>query len=278
MKPLLSFLFLAGLLLTGADLPAAERIPPAPSRHFNDYAGIVSGPVANQLDARLAQFERDSSSQLLVVIYPKMESDSSVEDYTVRVAQSWGVGQQGRNNGAVLFAFMASRDLYLQVGYGLEGAIPDATAKRIIEQEIVPRFRQRDFDGGMTAAVNAMIAAAKGEYKGTGRTVAEQHGRAPGRPAPGGFVILIVIFMFLGVPAFFIFIIVRAIRAGRTATLFNNPRRVLPRDTWWVGPGRPRSGGSIWTSSGGGSSWGGGGGGFSGGGGSFGGGGAGGKW
>ena len=129
---LISLGFLSCLLLS-SGLYAAERIPPAPARYFNDYAGVVSGPTADRLNARLEQFERESSNQLVVAIYPKMESDSSVADYTVRVAQAWHVGQKDRSNGAVLFAFMQEHKLSMQVGYGLEARIPDAIAKRIIE-------------------------------------------------------------------------------------------------------------------------------------------------
>ena len=116
---------LALALVLGAGLRAAEVIPPRPAHYFNDYAGIVSPAVAGQLNQQLEQFERDTSNQILVAIYPRMQSDSSVEDYTVRVAQAWGVGQKGRNNGAVLFVFMQEHQIFIQVGYGLEGALPD---------------------------------------------------------------------------------------------------------------------------------------------------------
>jgi uncharacterized protein len=247
-----TFLLLACFLLATTGLAAAERIPPAPPRYFNDYANVVRRDTADALNRQLEQFERDSSNQVLVVIYPKMESDSSVEDYTVRVAQSWKAGQQGRNNGAVLFAFMQERQLYIQVGYGLEGAIPDAIAKRIIEQEIVPRFRAGDVDGGMTAAVNALIAAAKGEYKGTGATRAEGRRGNSGKTGGAGlFVLFIIIFLI-------------ASRRRQSALPYIIGGALL-------NSGRSRSrGGSSWG--------GGGGGGFSGGGGSFGGGGAGGRW
>jgi uncharacterized protein len=246
--------------LAAGTLVAAERIPPAPPRHFNDSAGVVSPNVAASLDARLAQFERETSNQLLVAIYPRMESNSSVEDYTVRVAQAWRAGQSARDNGAVLFAFMQERQLYLQVGYGLEGALPDALAKRIIEQEIVPRFRQGDVDGGMTAAVDAMIAATRGEYRGTGRTHARsQGGPGGGSLGIGGAITLMIIVMFLS----------SLRRARRIPMVLHNPHRRLIR------PGSPWLGGGGF----GGGGWsGGGGGGFSGGGGSFGGGGAGGRW
>ncbi len=269
----LRFITLGAVMLAGAWLSAAERIPPAPARYFNDYAGVVSRHVADQLNARLEQFERESSNQLLVALYPRMESDSSIEDYTVRVAQAWRAGQQGKNNGAVLFAFMQEHKLYLQVGYGLEPVLPDATAKRIIEREIVPRFRAGDIDGGMNAAVNAMIAATKGEYKGTGRTRAE--GLNPGRLAAGGLT-LIPILLFLGVPILLVFLFIRQVLRQPT-TLFNPRRRgINPGTSWWLGSGS--GGGSGGGFGGGGFGGFGGGGGFSGGGGSFGGGGAGGSW
>lgn len=252
-------LFLLTVLLAATGLPAAERIPASPAQFFNDYAGVVRPGTANDLNRQLAQFERDTSSQLLVVIYPRMESDSSVEDYTVRVAQAWRAGQKGRDNGAVLFAFMQEHQLYIQVGYGLEGAIPDALAKRIIEQEIVPRFRNGDVDGGMTAAVGAMMAAAKGEYKGTGATQADGRRGKAGSTGGGVFVV------------FFILFIIFVSRRRRQSALpyIIGGALLRPRNSWWN------------DNSGGGSSWGGGGGGgggFSGGGGGFGGGGAGGKW
>ncbi len=255
---------LVTVLLAGSGLAGAERIPPAPPRYFNDYAGVVSRPVADQLNTQLEQYERASSNQLLVAIYPKMESDSSVQDYTVRVAEAWRVGQARRNNGAVLFAFMQEHQLYIQVGYGLEAVLPDALAKRIIESEIVPRFRARDVDGGMRAAVQAMIAASKGEYKGTGRTVADRQGGGGGGIPIWVFIVGFIVLNILSV-------LFRRARSGPSVLL--NPRRRGLRPSIWLGGGGGFGGGG-WGGGGGG----GGGGGFSGGGGSFGGGGAGGKW
>ena len=231
---------------------AAEVIPPPPKRHFNDYAGVVRPSTAQELDARLADFERETSNQVVFALYPRMQSDSSVEDYTVRVAHAWGVGVNGKNNGAVLFAFMEQRQLYLQVGYGLEGAIPDALAKRIIEDEIIPRFRDGDRDAGMRAAVDAIIAAAKGEYHGTGRTIAE------GRSEKGNpwlfFVVIVVLLLAFS----------RMHRGSDVYSPRGRRRSWIDHEPW---------GGGSWSGGGGGS-----GGGFSGGGGGFGGGGAGGRW
>ena len=113
-----------------------------------------------------------------MAVFQKMESASSIEDYTVRVAQAWEVGQKDKKNGAVLFVFVQDRKMFIQVGYGLEGALPDAMCKRIIEDEIKPHFRNNDFDGGLSAGVAAILAATKGEYKGSGRTA----GAIAGRP------------------------------------------------------------------------------------------------
>jgi len=233
---------------------AAETLPPKPAHYFNDYARLVSPQQANALNQRLEQFERNTSNQLVVAIYPRMDSTSSVEDYTVRIAQSWGVGQKARSNGAVLFLFMAEHDVYIQVGYGLEGALPDALCHQIIENEIKPRFRAGDFAGGLDAATNAIIAATKGEYKGTGRTNGDASGNG------GGIVVF----------GFFIFIMV----------LISIANRLRPARTTVIGRRGSDTGfwGGFGGGSGGGWSDGGGGGGFSGGGGSFGGGGAGGKW
>ena len=256
------------LVLPMTGLEAAEVLPPKPERYFNDYAGVVSPATAGQLNRTLEEFERTTSSQIVVVVFPKMQSDSSVADYAVRVAQSWGVGQKSKNNGAVLFVFVEDRQIYLSTGYGLEGAIPDATAKRIIEQEIKPRFRSGDFEGGLVAGVQAILQAAKGEYRGTGRTVADQTGRRPGGGIP--FLLLIVVLL----------VLIAAARRSQ-GTVY----RRTGRSGWsgwpggWGGGGGWTGGGSGgWGGDGGGGWSGGSGGGFSGGGGSFGGGGAGGKW
>ena len=234
---------------------AAEVIPPKPAKYFNDYAGVVSPATAARLNAQLEQFERDAYNQIVVAVFPKMQSDSAIEEYTVRVANAWQVGQKDKRNGAVLFVFIQDHKMFLQVGYGLEGAIPDITSKRIIEDEIKPHFKAQDFDGGLTAGVNAIIAAAKGEYHGTGQTVADRGMNH--QPGAGAFIALIIVFFIL------------AIILSRS----RNGSGLLSTAGWIL----TSSGSSNW-SGGRGGGGGGGGGGFSSGGGSFGGGGAGGSW
>ena len=246
-------LSLLGACLLHAGARAAEVIPPAPTNHFNDYANLVSRETAGRLNAELEQFERDTSDQILVVIYPHQQSDSSIEDYTVRVAQAWGVGQRDRKNGAVLFIFSQDRRLFIQVGYGLEGPLPDALCKQIIENEITPRFRAGDFTGGVETGVHALLAAVRGEYHGTGRTVADRNRGGASGDSFGGFGLIVLIIILLAVSRLF-----------RRSTVYSRSGRISP----WIAAG-------AWGGGGGG---GGGGGSFSGGGGSFGGGGAGGRW
>src|SRR5438046_10388035 len=153
---------------------AAEAIPPKPDSYFNDYAGVVSKATALRFNEELAQFERETSNQVVVAVFPKMESDSDIADYTQRVAQAWGVGQKERRNGAVLFVFIQDRKMFIQVGYGLEGALPDITAFDITEYHIKPLFRNGNYQGGLATGIDLICNAIRGEYKGSGKTVAEQ--------------------------------------------------------------------------------------------------------
>jgi len=244
-KPVISILLSFWCLAA----PAAEVIPPRPAQWFNDYAQVVSPATAVQLNQTLQDFERETSSQIVVAIFQKMESASSIEDYTVRVAQAWKVGQKNKNNGAVLFVFVQDRKMFIQVGYGLEGALPDATCKRIIEDEIKPHFRNNDFDGGLNAGVGAILKATKGEYKAGGDTSGGHVGVWP---------VFVIFGLFIFVPIFLSWKVRQA--GGR-----------------WHGVTLGSSGWSSgWISGSGG--WSGGGGGISSGGGSFGGGGASGSW
>ena len=242
----------------------AAELPPKPSRYFNDFAGLVRPEFAQRLDQQLADFERQTSNQILVVIYPSLPTDTALEDFAQDAFRAWKPGQQGRNNGAILFVFPKDRKLRIQTGYGLEGALPDAICKRIISDDIGPRFRAGDFEGGLAAGVNGMTAAVRGEYTGNGRTVAEARAQAAhGQESFFDLLIFLIIFVIIGISF---------IRAARRGTVFTS----RPRGSggvWWIGGGGLGGGGGGGFSGGGG-----GGGGFSGGGGDSGGGGASGGW
>ena len=253
---LVGFFMLIAARLLGSD------IPPKPAHYFNDYAGLVSPQTAQKLDKQLESFERETSNQILVVIYKSLPQDAALEDFAEDAFRAWKPGQQGKNNGAILFLFVNDRRARIQTGYGLEGALPDAICKRIISDELAPRFQAGDFDGGLTAAVNAMIAATRGEYKGSGRTVAEMHRQAAkseDQLADFGIFVFIV--------AFILLVFLRNLRRG---TVISHSGR--PGGAWYLGGG---GGGGFFGGGGGG---GGGNGGFSGGGGDSGGGGASGNW
>jgi uncharacterized protein len=249
------------LLATAA--PAAPQPPAKPAKYFNDYAGVVSSATGQRLNRTLEDFEKRTSSQILVAIYPRLPPNAALEDFTLRAAEAWKPGLKERDNGAVLFIFPEDRKMRIEVGYGLEGAIPDLIAKRIIDNEIAPRFRAGDFDAGVTAGVNALMQAARGEYKGTGATVQSRRGRGRGTP---GLPLILILF-------FFMFVVFSGFR--RRGTMYHRRRRTH----WggWVGGMGTGWGGGGWSGSRGGGTWGGGGG-FSGGGGGFGGGGASGGW
>jgi uncharacterized protein len=248
-----SSIFFAVSVLLAMNVQAAEVIPPKPDRYFNDYAGVVSRESASRFNEQLAQFERETSDQVVVAVFPKMQSDSDIADYTQRIAQAWGVGQKDRRNGVVLFVFIQDRKMFIQVGYGLEGALPDATAFDITERHIKPLFRTGNYEAGLATGIDLIFKAIRGEYKGSGKTVAEQH-------SSGGIS---------GLLPFIIFVIVMIILSR------------LIRKLGGYGYSS-RGGGPVFIPTGGGWSSGGGGGGgfggFSGGGGSFGGGGAGSSW
>ena len=245
---------------------AAEVMPPKPARHFNDYAGVVKAATAERLNRELEDFEKATSSQIVVAVFPKMQTDSAMEDYTVRIFKEWKPGQKGKDNGAVLFVFTQDRKMRIEVGYGLEGALPDALGKQIIENEIKPRFKAGDFDGGLSAGVKAILEATRGEYKGAGGNLNNN--------LPPFITKIIVPFVFSRFFPWHIFIGVILLSILWRLTL----GRFFRRGTSYGRSGR--SSWSGWSMGGGGGGWsgGGGGGGFSGGGGSSGGGGASGSW
>jgi uncharacterized protein len=240
-------LALAAAFLAAVPARGDVAIPPPPAHYFNDGAALVSAGDASRIDAKLRDLDEQTSTQIVVAIFPELP-EPSLEDFTVRTAQAWRVGRKKLDNGAVLFIFVKERLSRIEVGYGLEGALPDAVCKDILQDRLAPEFRAGRYAAGIDAAIDAMIQATRGEYKATGRSA------APSKGIPQGCITAIVLALFFGFPLFF------RRRGWRT----------YGGGGWWTGGW---GGGGF-----GGGGWGGGGGGFSGGGGSFGGGGASGNW
>ena len=213
--PLCLLLFMAACL---AVAPArAETIPAKPTRYFNDYALTVSPSVAEQLNTQLENLEKESTNQILVCIYPKLETDTDLADYCQRVYRQWGVGGKDKDRGAILFIFIADRKTHISTGRGLEGALPDATCQQILANEVKPRFKENDYDGGLTAGVDAMIQAAKGEYKGTGDTQYQRTHRRGGDSGGlglGGIIFIVILFIIIASS------FRRQQRGGRGGTMF----------------------------------------------------------
>ena len=140
---------------------AAEVTPSFPARHFDDRAGFVSPGVAVRLDDRLRAFEARTGHSVYVSVFPKLPS-ASLEEFTVRTATAWRVGRKGLDDGVILFAFVADRKLRIEVGYGLEGDLPDAVAHHILTDRMTPELKAGRTDAAFEAGVDAILAAAEG--------------------------------------------------------------------------------------------------------------------
>jgi uncharacterized protein len=236
-------LILLALLLL--PLRAAALDVPKATGYINDGAGILSSETEQKLESFLRGFEQSDSTQIVVLTVGSLEGES-LDEYALKVAESWGIGQERTDNGALLLIAKEERKVRIEVGYGLEGRLTDLLSGRIIDNEITPRFKAGDFDGGVIAGVAAMVEAVRGEYQG--RPVRKKERNPLG---------LLALLLFLGPGLMF---------------LGGGPRsrrsRHYRHGGFWIG------GGGF----GGGRGGGFGGGGFSGGGGGFGGGGASGGW
>ncbi len=154
---LLAFL----LLLTAATAAAEVAVPPLTARVV-DQVGVLQPDQQAALASRLAAFEQAKGSQIAVLIVPTTQPES-IEQFGIRVADQWKLGREGIDDGLLILLAMEDRSMRIEVGYGLEGVIPDAIAKRVIAEIMTPYFRQGDFYGGLNAAVEQLIALVDGE-------------------------------------------------------------------------------------------------------------------
>jgi uncharacterized protein len=160
-------LALAGALLVLAlpVRPAADAgtpIPAPPQRWLTDTANFLSPATAANLDARLQEYERSSGHQIVVYI-GSTTGGIPIEDWAVKAFESWKVGRRGLDDGLVLFIMAADKRVRIEVGYGLEGVVPDAMASRVINDELVPRLQKGDNVGAVTAAVDRLIQVISGD-------------------------------------------------------------------------------------------------------------------
>lgn len=251
-------LSIALLLIVGHSLAQELPSPMQPPRLVNDFAGMLNENEAFQLEQKLKNYYDTTSTQIYIVTVTDLLG-YDVADFTLRLSEKWGVGQKGKNNGAVILlkprVGNQRGESFIAIGYGLEDVIPDAIAKRITEREMIPNFQEGNFYIGLNNATDVMIGLASGKFS------------ADGYMGQGGFLVVLPFLIFLVL----IFVIVFNVNKTKGRSIGHN----IP---FWIAlgmlSGGGRSGGYSNFSSGRGSF-----GGFSGGGGgSFGGGGARGSW
>lgn len=245
----------------------AQTFPERPNRLVNDYTSTLSADEISRLEQKLTAFNDSTSTQIAVVLIKSLEG-YDVADYGAGLAETWGIGNVGKdkkNNGVLLLASLGDRRVTIQTGYGVEGALPDAIARRIIENEITPNFKNGNYFAGLNEGTDAVISYTKGEYTN------ENQKRKGGSRGGYGFIFIVIIFIIIA--------IISRRGGGGGSQVIGGRGGASP--FWWMlmgaGLGRGSGGGGWGGFSGGGGS--GGGGGFGGfGGGSFGGGGASGSW
>jgi len=191
MKRLLVF-----TLLLIAHLSWSQNIPakPNPARLVNDYAHVMSADDADRLERKLVAYD-DSTSIQVVVVTVESTGDYVIEDYARKILRDWGVGNKKTNNGVVLLVAIRDHKIRIETGYGMEGSIPDITASHIIQDNIVPNFRNDNYYKGLDDATDAIFKAAAGEYKAPADY--RKRGGKSGLPVIGAVMIFLIILFIL---------------------------------------------------------------------------------
>lgn len=181
---------LTALLLFAPTLLAAEvPVPPLTAR-VTDLTGTLSGGQLQSLEQILREFEARKGSQIAVLLVPTTRPET-IEQFSIRVAEAWQLGRKGVDDGVLLLVAKQDRELRVEVGYGLEGVIPDAVANRVADEIIVPFFKQGDFYGGVNAGVQRIMRLIEGE------PLPPPKARDPGWSGPGDWIAIVLIFVFV---------------------------------------------------------------------------------
>ena len=206
------------LALAGAAqvrLDAAQSgIPPAPERWATDEAGFLSRQTVASLDARLENYEKATGHQVLVWIGRTLGEDQVLEEWAVRTFEAWKVGRRGLDDGLVLFIFAGDRKIRIEVGYGLEDKIPDAYAFRVINNILIPGFRDGRPDEAVDRAVTALLGYISGGEPPAGEDGASRLGRSRGSKILGGIVFLIFLFILITNPTLALWLLVNILGGG----------------------------------------------------------------
>jgi uncharacterized protein len=166
-------------------------VPAKPGSWVNDYAGIFSSEEASRLDRKLNSFEYRSSTQIFIVTIDDNDG-MPASMLAPLIGERWGVGQRGKDNGLLILVDMQDRDVFISTGYGLEEFVPDAIAKRVVEAEIIPSFKQEDYYGGIDAAVDVLIDLLDGKF--TPDEYRRQSSSGGAGAGIGGIIFMIILF------------------------------------------------------------------------------------
>lgn len=202
------FALLISLLFSVCAFAQIENVTPTrpnPPRLVNDLANVLTPDQVDALERKLVAYDDSTSNQIAVVLVPTITDKSGqeypIEDVALKILRDWGVGNKKNNNGIVILAAMQEHKLRIEVGYGLEGAIPDMIAKSIIENDLRPNFKEENYYRGLDAAINSIIQAAVGEYKapeGYGNRGPRVGGRSIGKIIVGIIILIVILSMFGG--------------------------------------------------------------------------------
>ena len=140
------------------------EIPERPLGRVSDYAKVLKPEEISALETILSNYERETTNQIVIAIFNSLEG-WDIEDFSIRLAEKWKIGQKGKDNGIIILVALEEKKIRIEVGYGLEGAVPDIAARQIIDREIVPHFRNSDYFSGLRAGVDSLIKTIGGEYK-----------------------------------------------------------------------------------------------------------------
>jgi uncharacterized protein len=305
------FLLLAFILIHISAF-SQKAVPELWGLHVHDEAHVLQQQTVDHLEAQLNLYEDSTSNQIAILIVSGLEGEV-IEDYALKVAEKWKLGNKEKDNGALLLISVDDRKMRIETGYGLEGVLTDAVSNRIIRNEIAPAFRKGNYDEGATAGINGIIRAIGGEYKADGSeddSLQAQDLTWKEKLLIGAFIFGILgIFTFIGlvspgcagwflfaflIPFYAIFpMVVFGSSGGLTILIiyliaFPILKLLVGKSAWGKrmaksmnnksGRGGGWTSGGGWFGGGGSGGWSSGGGGFSGGGGSFGGGGSSGSW
>jgi uncharacterized protein len=168
---------------------------PALRGHVNDYAEMLSPEAVQKIETRLTEFEQTDSTQIVVLTIPTLAGEN-LEEFSIKVAEAWKIGQKGKANGAILLIAKQERKLRIEVGRGLEGTLTDLVSGRIIRNDIAPSFKAGDYSSGIENGVSAIIAVVKGEYQASPRD--RQQGKKSAHPIFTFLLFFLVACIFLG--------------------------------------------------------------------------------